>query len=328
MEVSVHMLCSRLRHSIVLSHLLPILFAAAWASAEPALAAPVPQAYVQSGPASAANPPTGELAPPPQSLVITPSAIGIVAGEPQLLRLSDDRGRHVREAVWTVSDPARADLKVNGDAVITGLVPGKLTVTATWRGLTAQARVTVLHSPSLYQGTAQMSEYPHVRPTAPAAVTGPVAVEAPYRPVQGKDVCFRHCAERIVAAINDTRNSLDLAIFALTHPAITAALEEAQRRGVQIRIVADQLQAKGKYSKIPYLISRGVAVQLRGGYKGGRSVMHDKFAIFDGRLVVTGSFNWTISADTSNAENADFFSDPAKVARYAKEFERLWSSAP
>ena len=175
MEVSARMPCARSRYSIVLSYLLPILFVMPWASPEPAQAAPVPQASVQSGLASSANPPAGELTPPPKSLVITPSAIGIVEGEPQLLRLSDDRGRRVREAVWTVSDPTQADIKVDGDATITGLAPGKLTVTATWRGLTAQARVTVLHSPSLYQGTAQMPEYPGGRPTAPIPTPGSVS---------------------------------------------------------------------------------------------------------------------------------------------------------
>jgi len=310
--------CARPRYSIGSSHLLLILFVIAWASPEPAHGVPVPQVSVQSGLTSSANAPTSELTPPPKSLVITPSAIGIVEGEPQLLRLSDDRGRRIRGAVWTVSDPTRADLRVDGDAVITGLVPGKLTVTATWRGLTAQARVTVLGG-FLYQGTPQIPDGLGGRPTAPITVPGPVSV---------KNVCFDHCAERIIAAINDTRDSLDLAIFALTHPALTAALEDAQRRGVRIRIVADQLQAKGRYSKIAHLASRGVAVQLRGGYKGGRSLMHDKFAVFDGRLVVTGSFNWTISADSRNRENVVFLSDHATVASYAEDFERLWSPAP
>lgn len=292
--------------SILLSHLLPILFAAPWASPEPAHAAPVPPASVQSGLASSANPPTGELTPPPISLVITPSAIGIVAGEPQLLRLSDDRGRRVREAVWTVSDPTRAEIKVDGDAAITGLAPGKLTVAATWRGLTAQARVTVLHSLSL----------------APVAAPGSVSVEGAY--FSDKD----SVADRIIAAVNHTKSSLDLAIFDLTHPAITAAIEDAQRRGVGIRIVADQRQAKGKHSEISFLIECGIPVRLRRGYRGGRSLMHDKFAVFDGRLVVTGSFNWTTSADSYNAENAVFISDPTTVAHFAEAFDGLWSRAP
>ena len=315
MEVSARMPCARSRYSIVLSHLLPILFVMPWASPEPAQAAPVPQASVQSGLGSSANPPAGELTPPPQSLVITPSAIGIVEGEPQLLRLSDDRGRRIREAVWTVSDPTQADIKVDGDATITGLAPGKLTVTATWGGLTAQARVTVLGAPTLYQGTAQMPDGPGRRPTVPIPAPGPVSVEG---------VCFDHCAERIIAAINDTRDSLDVAIYALTHPLITAALEDAQRRGVRIRIVADQLQAKGKHSEISYLIERGIPVRLSRGYRGGRSSMHNKFAVFDRKLVVTGSPNWTTSADSWNRENAVFISDRDTVARYAEEFERLW----
>jgi phosphatidylserine/phosphatidylglycerophosphate/cardiolipin synthase-like enzyme len=97
---------------------------------------------------------------------------------------------------------------------------------------------------------------------------------------------------------------------------------------VRIRIVADQHQAGGKHSKIPFLIERGIPVRLSRGYRGERSLMHDKFAVFDGRLAVTGSFNWTTSADTSNVENAVFISDPATVARYAEAFERLWSRAP
>lgn len=292
--------------SILLSHLLAVLFAAPWASPEPAHGGPVPQASGQSGHATNAGPPKSELTPPPKSLLITPNAIGIVAGEPQLLHLLDDRGRRVREAVWTVSDPTRAEIKVDGDAAITGLAPGKLTVTAAWRGLTAQARVTVLHS------LAQ----------APVAASGSVSVEGAY--FSEKD----SVADRIIAAVNHTNNSLDLAIFDLTHAAITAAIEDAQRRGVLIRIVADQRQAKGKYSKIPYLIGRGIPVQLRGGHKGGRSLMHDKFGVFDGRLVVTGSFNWTTSADTSNAENAVFISDPTTVIHFAEAFDRLWSHAP
>lgn len=55
--------------------------------------------------------------------------------------------------------------------------------------------------------------------------------------------------------------------------------------------------------------------------------MHNKFAVFDGKLAVTGSFNWTTSADDYNFENALFLSDPAIVARIEEEFERIWSQA-
>ena len=76
------------------------------------------------------------------------------------------------------------------------------------------------------------------------------------------------------------------------------------------------------------MTQRGISVRLSRGYKGDRSLMHNKFAVFDGRLAVTGSFNWTTSADSYNFENAVFISDPAAVARFSEAFERLWSQAP
>ena len=157
--------------------------------------------------------------------------------------------------------------------------------------------------------------------SAPVAVPGTAPLEGPYFSDSDR------VADRIIAAINHTKSSLDLAIFDLTHPAITAALDDAQRRGVQIRIVADQRQAAGTHSEIPFLTQRGISVRLSRGYKGDRSLMHNKFAVFDGRLAVTGSFNWTTSADSYNFENAVFISDPTAVGRFTEAFERLWSQA-
>ena len=158
--------------------------------------------------------------------------------------------------------------------------------------------------------------------SAPVAAPGTAPLEGPYFSDSDR------VADRIIAAINHTKSSLDLAIFDLTHPAITAALEDAQRRGVRIRIVADQRQAEGTHSEIPFLTQRGIPVRRSRGYQGDRSLMHNKFAVFDSRLAVTGSFNWTTSADSYNFENAVFISDPAAVARFAEAFERLWAQAP
>jgi phosphatidylserine/phosphatidylglycerophosphate/cardiolipin synthase-like enzyme len=55
--------------------------------------------------------------------------------------------------------------------------------------------------------------------------------------------------------------------------------------------------------------------------------MRNKFAVFDGKLVLTGSFSWTTSADNYNFENAIFVSDLAVVARFEEESQRIWSEA-
>jgi phosphatidylserine/phosphatidylglycerophosphate/cardiolipin synthase-like enzyme len=133
--------------------------------------------------------------------------------------------------------------------------------------------------------------------------------------------------QRIVAAIHATEHTLDAAMYDLTQPEIAAALEAARRRGVNVRVVVDEGQVREAYSQVPYLRSRGLAIRLSGGYRGERSLMHDKFAVFDGRLAVTGSFNWTASAERYNFENALFVSDPAAVKRFEAEFQRIWDQA-
>jgi cardiolipin hydrolase len=52
--------------------------------------------------------------------------------------------------------------------------------------------------------------------------------------------------------------------------------------------------------------------------------MHDKFAIIDKRLVITGSFNWTVQAVLNNQENLLFISEPSIANRYLFEFNKLW----
>jgi len=115
--------------------------------------------------------------------------------------------------------------------------------------------------------------------------------------------------------------SIDVAIFDFTAGELAAALVRARARGVTVRVVADARQAAGRHSAIPGLVAAGIEVRLVRGK--GRGIMHNKFAIFDGRLLVTGSYNWTSSAEAWNYENALFLDDRALIARYAVRFERL-----
>ena len=97
----------------------------------------------------------------------------------------------------------------------------------------------------------------------------------------------------------------------------------ARDRGVAVRVVADARQARGKHSAIPRLRAAGLDVHLLRGR--GRGIMHHKFAVFDGRLLFTGSYNWTESAEVANFENALLVDDPALVTRYAGLFQRLFA---
>lgn len=55
------------------------------------------------------------------------------------------------------------------------------------------------------------------------------------------------------------------------------------------------------------------------------AIMHNKFMVVDGDTVQTGSFNYTASANSRNAENALLVQNaPVLAGTYQAEFNRLW----
>jgi mitochondrial cardiolipin hydrolase len=172
-----------------------------------------------------------------------------------------------------------------------------------------------------YFSTARHQDTPAHSPAIPVSISGSSSIEGPYFSDQDR------IADRIIAAINHTRRTLDIAVYSITQPDITAAIEAAHQRGVRIRIVSDEGQSLDRHSEIDYLRSGGIPLRLSGGYRGQRSLMHNKFAIFDGTLVETGSFNWTTSAASYNFENTIFIADPEVSRRYEKEFDHIWALA-
>ena len=124
-------------------------------------------------------------------------------------------------------------------------------------------------------------------------------------------------------------------------------LLSAKQRGVKIRLVLDLTQSRRmplmKFFKEnefdfrvlpgrtghPYGETRQKTVDLSTlmNKESKGSMMHNKYAIFDGTLLEMGSFNWSNNAEYNNFENANFIDDPRDVATYQTDFERLYKKA-
>ncbi len=130
--------------------------------------------------------------------------------------------------------------------------------------------------------------------------------------------------DRIIREINRSKTSIDVAIYSFTSGEIAWALERARTRGVKIRIVMDYKQSRGRHSEHRFLVGKGFDVRL--SQRRGRGLMHHKFAVFDGRRLFCGSYNWSENAESYNEENA-IFSDEAWLAKaFLREFERIWAN--
>jgi len=130
-------------------------------------------------------------------------------------------------------------------------------------------------------------------------------------------------ASRIVQEINQALSTIDIAIYSFTRDEIADALIAAKNRGVQIRILADSSQASGTGSDIARLEAAGFQLKRTSG--GGGGILHDKFAIFDKRLLLTGSYNWSTNAE-ENDENAVFIRNTSVIEAFQTNFNLMWST--
>ena len=131
------------------------------------------------------------------------------------------------------------------------------------------------------------------------------------------------CQDAIVSQISKAQRTIDIAMYYLTSREIAQELVKAKERKVTVRIVLDQGQETQNYSKSRYLIKRGFEVK----YHIGSGIMHNKFALIDGKVLLTGSFNWTPTANEKNEENLLIITDKDLIKKYEERFEYLWKSS-
>ncbi|MCB1889897.1 MAG: hypothetical protein KDH20_19990 [Rhodocyclaceae bacterium] len=128
------------------------------------------------------------------------------------------------------------------------------------------------------------------------------------------------CREAVRRALRRARAEVCICVFTISDDRISEAILETHRRGVSVRILTDNDKRYDAGSDIDRLRRAGIPI----AEDSSPAHMHHKFALYDGRVLHTGSFNWTRSASRANEENLLQTGDPAAVAPFADRFERLW----
>ncbi|MCX8017144.1 MAG: phospholipase D family protein, partial [Rhodocyclaceae bacterium] len=108
----------------------------------------------------------------------------------------------------------------------------------------------------------------------------------------------------LLAEIGAARRTIHVQAFLLTSRSIARALVAAHARGVRVEVLADrEMVAKGENSQVPQLHAAGIPVRLETRY----AAAHNKIVLIDAEgehpVVITGSYNFTFSAQARNAEN-------------------------
>jgi phosphatidylserine/phosphatidylglycerophosphate/cardiolipin synthase-like enzyme len=140
-------------------------------------------------------------------------------------------------------------------------------------------------------------------------------------------VCFtpaQQCRHKITHYIADAQHSIEVQAYSFTSKAIAYALIKAQKRGVKVSVIIDKSELLQK-SRVYLLLRYHIPLWLDDKV----AIAHNKVMIFDGRAVLTGSYNFTNAAEYKNAENMLYIEDSSLAKRYYQNWQqRLQQSKP
>ncbi|MGB5593550.1 MAG: DUF655 domain-containing protein [Crocosphaera sp.] len=147
----------------------------------------------------------------------------------------------------------------------------------------------------------------------------------------------------ISRALKQAQNSINLALFVFSDQYIANTLNNKNNQGIQIKTLIDPEFIFRYYSE--GLDMLGVALSNNCKYetdnkpwqqkiktvgvaklpKGDK--LHHKFGVVDDNIVITGSHNWSASANYQNDETLLVIKNPIVTAHYQQEFDRLYKNS-
>ncbi len=160
------------------------------------------------------------------------------------------------------------------------------------------------------------TDSPRGAPSAPID-TGIGPVEPLFAP---EDQVARH----VIELIHGAKKSIRFLAFSFTSAQIADAMIQRAAAGVAVSGVMETSQAKSNSgAQWNALRKGGVDVTLDANPRN----MHHKVILIDGEIVITGSYNFTESADNKNDEDLLIIWNGGWAGIYEKEFQRIYDLA-
>ncbi|MCX7905763.1 MAG: phospholipase D-like domain-containing protein [Elusimicrobiales bacterium] len=130
---------------------------------------------------------------------------------------------------------------------------------------------------------------------------------------------------KLAKLIDTARVSIDAVTFTFSSKSIADAIIRAYRRGIKVRFLEDKNMARAS-EMAKMIFEAGVPFKWIGG-RNEKGSMHNKFIIFDGKILATGSYNFTTNGSINSFENMVFINDESTVKAYISNFNWFYSQA-
>lgn len=124
------------------------------------------------------------------------------------------------------------------------------------------------------------------------------------------------CTDALVERLNAAGRNIYVQAYSFTSAPIEKALVAAKKRGVNVEVILDKSQKTAQFTEADELIESGVPTW----YDCAHAIAHNKVMIIDDTFVVGGSFNYTNSAESHNAENLTIIMSKSLAAAYKENW--------
>ena len=133
----------------------------------------------------------------------------------------------------------------------------------------------------------------------------------------------------IYNALEKAKESINVCMLTFTRSDLAQAVVSAKSAGEKVRVILDNNTDSG--NQFAFLQTGNVDVHLKGGALTG--LLHHKYALIDAEdskadgTVITGSHNWSNSAEISNNENTLIIHDTRVANLFLQEFKSRYLEA-
>jgi phosphatidylserine/phosphatidylglycerophosphate/cardiolipin synthase-like enzyme len=132
-----------------------------------------------------------------------------------------------------------------------------------------------------------------------------------------------NAVSNLIALVNDAQTSIRFLAFSFTDYPLAQAMIARAQAGADVQGVFETFGSNSPRSELKTMWCAGLSVRQ----DGNGSFLHDKVIIIDNSIVVTGSLNFSSSADEENEENVIIIDNPEIAALYLQEYQKLWDQA-
>lgn len=230
-----------------------------------------------------------------------------------------------------------AGVEVKDDAGRTALMHNKFWLfdrQITWTGSTnitvngiykQNNNVIVIHSPEvteIYEREWEELWTAQLGPRAPSTKNNQWAI-LDGTPLQILFSAEDDAVDSLIAILNDAQVSIRFLAFSFTDYPMAQAMIARAQAGVDVQGIFETFGSNSTRAELKTLWCAGLPVRQ----DGNSSFLHDKVIIVDNSIVVTGSLNFSSSADEENEENVVILDNPEIAALYLQEYQKLWDQA-